>query len=144
NKDLQYVFNSPLVSEREKMSIIEEIAKKVWHNELFINFSKLLAQNKRLSFLKEISDAFEELVNEKKRRGVVYVFSARELSQQEKEKVLSCVVSSLKGSLAVEDVQVVWEVDPSILAGIVLRIGDKIFDGSLAGELKALRETLLQ
>ena len=66
------------------------------------------------------------------------VISALPLTEQEQETVKKEVLSKL-GSQAT----VAFRVDPSILGGLVIRVGDKVLDGSVAGQLESLRESLV-
>jgi F-type H+-transporting ATPase subunit b len=65
------------------------------------------------------------------------VTSALPLTDEEKESVKADILSKL-GSQAT----VTYRVDPNILGGLVVRVGDKVVDGSVAGQLESLRQTL--
>ena len=69
--------------------------------------------------------------------GPVTVISAVPLTEAEQETVRKELAARLG-----EDAEVVFQVDPQILGGLVVRIGDHVIDGSFAGQLEQLRETM--
>jgi F-type H+-transporting ATPase subunit b len=65
------------------------------------------------------------------------VTSALPLTAEEKEAVRQDVLSRIGAQATVT-----FRVDPSILGGLVIRVGDKVLDGSVAGQLENLRQTM--
>jgi F-type H+-transporting ATPase subunit b len=68
----------------------------------------------------------------------VEVISALPLTEKEQEQVRAEVLQKAGGGATIS-----FRVDPSILGGLIIRLGDKIVDGSVSGRLQALRETLV-
>ena len=52
------------------------------------------------------------------------------------------LVKQYKALLKTEDIEVDFKVDPSILGGLVVRVGDKVLDGSVAGKLEGMRQAV--
>ena len=66
------------------------------------------------------------------------VISALPLTEEEKEVIKKDILAKVGA-----DTQVTFKVDPSIMGGIIIRIGDKVLDGSVSGQLQELRESLV-
>jgi len=101
------------------------------------NLVRLLAENGRLSLLPMICEAFEDLKATAERSAEVEVTTAVAVSADQQAKLADAVQHRL--GLAV---QTSWKVDPELLAGAVIRSGDMVIDGSVAGELERMRQAL--
>ena len=100
-------------------------------------FITLLAENRRLEALPEIQGLFAELRREHDGIAEVVVRTARDLGAAQ----IELIGKSLQRRLQ-RQVEVVVEVDDSLLGGAVLRVGDQVIDGSLTGQLAALAASL--
>jgi F-type H+-transporting ATPase subunit delta len=101
------------------------------------NLVRLLATNKRLALMPEISRLFEALKADRERTVDVDVVTAFPLDAEAEAKL----VSSLKGRLN-REVKLSSRVDKSLIGGMVVRAGDLVIDGSVRGKLKKLTETM--
>lgn len=136
--DLRKILDHPLITIKEKKDIVSEIFKdKI--SPITLNFLYLLIDNYRQFFLKDIFAAYVELVNSARQVIQAEVISAFELEKTEKEK-LGGIIQSFTG----KKVEPVFKVDSLIIGGVVLRIGDKVIDGSIRSKLNSLREHLVQ
>ncbi|HEX6987929.1 MAG TPA: ATP synthase F1 subunit delta [Bacillota bacterium] len=104
---------------------------------LVLNFLRLLVRKRRESYLDLIVDEFRRAYDEA--RGIRYarVISAVELPAELVERVREALSRALG-----LDVRVDTDVDPDIIGGLVVQIGDRRVDASLRGQLRALRERL--
>ncbi len=100
-------------------------------------FVHVLAENKRLELLREISAQFDVLKADAERTLDVEIESAVELSDAE----LDAFTDSLTKRYS-QDISVTTRVDESLVAGAVIRAGDTVIDGSIRGKLAKLAETL--
>jgi F-type H+-transporting ATPase subunit delta len=133
---LEMTLASPRVSEEDKQSMIDRIfGGKV--DALLLNFLKVLARRRRLGALRTIQRAASVLRDEQLGRQRVIVSTAQPLTAQQK----SDITSKLKATFGKESV-LVEKVDPSLLGGIVLRIGDHVYDGSVLGKMQTLRRAV--
>ncbi len=98
---------------------------------------RLLIENRRLTLLPEIARAFTELKDEVENRVQATITSAQPLAPEEIER-LRAALARRTGC----DVVVRAEVDPALLAGVIVQHGDKVFDGSVRGRLAALAQRL--
>jgi F-type H+-transporting ATPase subunit delta len=101
------------------------------------NFLSLIASRSEMYLLPNIIQALERMAQHGPLRAIATVTSAIALTDAEK-KALEDKMRRRFG----QDLAFVYEVDPSILGGVVVRIGDKVIDGSVSGRLAALREKL--
>jgi F-type H+-transporting ATPase subunit delta len=136
--ELRKILEHPLITIEEKKGIVAEIFKNKI-SAIILNFLYLLIDNHRQFYLKDIFLAFVELVNSARKIIQAEVTSAVDLNETEKEK-LSGVIQNFTG----KKVEPVFKVDPTIIGGVILRIGDKVIDGSIKSKLNSLREHLVQ
>lgn len=101
------------------------------------NFLFLLIDNNRLEILDGVQKQYVKLANEA--RGIVKVeaISVAPLNDKEQEKIIKLFSDKLN-----KKIQLVNTVDSTILGGIVLRIGDKVFDGSISKKLQVMKRNL--
>lgn len=101
------------------------------------NLIKVMAESGRLQVLPAVADQFMALKAELNKVVVAHVVSAYELSDAEQEKISAAVAKRLECKVELE-----CEVDNSLVAGVVIKAGDLVIDGSLRGKLDRLAETL--
>lgn len=128
---------APQVPTEHKFAALEAAFRPVVHG-LVVEFFRLLLNKKRLFELRAIVEEFGRLVEV--HRGIVRarVTSAVPMADAE----LAGLVASLESGLK-KNVRVVSNVDPGILGGLVVRVGDRIADKSVRTMLNQLREQLL-
>ncbi|MFE0502602.1 F0F1 ATP synthase subunit delta [Lysobacter soli] len=108
-------------------------------DEAFTRFLGLLADNRRLVLLPEITGQFEELRAEAERVVKAKVTAANELPSAE----LDAIKAALKKRFG-REVEIETAVDASLIGGAVIDAGDVVIDGSLKGKLERLQSTLSQ
>jgi F-type H+-transporting ATPase subunit delta len=101
------------------------------------NFVRVLVDNQRLLLLPEIVSIFEALRAEAEKTVNVVVDSAFELSDAQKEKI----ISSLKTRMG-REIKLVCKVNKELLGGVVIRAGDKVIDGSARTRLGEMANAL--
>jgi F-type H+-transporting ATPase subunit delta len=104
---------------------------------MVLNLARLLVQKGRAADARAVADAFDRLADE--HEGIVHaaVTTAVSLSPEQ----LNTIQSQLSTSLG-KSVRAVGIVDPAILGGVIVRVGDRIVDGSIRTRLKELRREL--
>ena len=103
----------------------------------FKQFLGFLLEKGDLQALDEISGSFGRLVARGAEREVAHVTSALELSEEERTKVQDSLRRRFGAGLDFE-----YEVDPGLLGGVRVRVGDTVIDSSVASRLESLREHL--
>jgi F-type H+-transporting ATPase subunit delta len=101
------------------------------------NFVRVLVDNQRLLLLPEIVSIFEALRAEAEKTVNVLVDSAFELSDAQKERI----ISSLKTRMG-REIKLVCKVNKELLGGVVIRAGDKVIDGSARTRLGEMANAL--
>jgi F-type H+-transporting ATPase subunit delta len=101
------------------------------------NFVRLLAQNKRLDVLPEITVQFEMLRAQYENELDVEVTSAVALSEAQQAKLAAALKTRFK-----RDVRLTTAIDPKLLGGAVIRAGDLVIDGSIQGRLQRMASEL--
>lgn len=125
---------------------LETTKKKQFLTEAFNGFSKevmntlnLLVDRHRETIIPAMIDHFINLTNEAQGIAEAEVFSVRELSDSELKAIQETFAAQLnKKSLRIHNT-----VDPTILGGIKLRIGNRIYDGSVSGKLERIERKLV-
>ncbi len=103
------------------------------------NFIHIMAINKRLLILPAVLQQFIELRNSLKSTIKVNVLSTIRLSDKQKVNIVLALEKRLS-----RKVQLNYKIDQSILAGIIIRFGDIVIDGSTRGRLERLKDVLQQ
>ena len=132
NRDLQVFLFSPYFSTAEKEEGLDKVLDGA--EPAFENFLELLIEKHRMPVLFRIRRQFEERWQEENRLLPVQVTSAVELDD--------ATVEQIKNSIAEQtdrQIELTTEVDPDILGGIVLRVGNSILDASIKNRLETLR-----
>jgi F-type H+-transporting ATPase subunit delta len=134
--EVRAVVTSPRVAKSKIESLLEGLlggqAKAQQRN-----FVRVLVDNQRLLLLPEIVSIFEALRAEAERTVNVVVDSAFELSDAQKEKI----ISSLKTRMG-REIKLVCKVNKELLGGVVIRAGDKVIDGSARTRLGEMANAL--
>ena len=105
---------------------------------LYWNFLRLLNEKGRLSLIREIEEAYSDMIDEQFGKVEVDVTVAQRLSDEELENVRRTVSETLK-----RDAVVHQYVDESIIGGLILRVQDKLIDTSVRAQLAAIRQQML-
>ena len=134
---LRSVLATPAISAQRKRAVIKDIAEKTGVALVIRNFVLVLSDHHRVAGLPQILDAFEMALDH--RLGLVRaeVRSAFALTDAQRNEL----VGELSAMAGVE-VRVKVEIDPELIGGVAVRLGSKVFDGSVRGQLAELRERL--
>jgi F-type H+-transporting ATPase subunit delta len=133
SRELANVMHSPIVKADKKQAILSEIFKgKI--NEMTERFLKIVLDHGREGSISLIAEAFENMYLQHKGIEKVKVTTAYALSDAEVK-----AVSEKAAAYTGKQVELNQHVDESIIGGMVLRVGDKRYNGSLAHQLKTLR-----
>ncbi|MBI4534433.1 MAG: ATP synthase F1 subunit delta [Candidatus Melainabacteria bacterium] len=135
--ELGLVLEHPAVTGLEKKHLLIDAFKgKI--GDLTLRLLEFLADRRKLNLLKYIEARYRELLNVAKGKVVATLVSADTLSKE--------AVASIEEKLARQlgkKVECEIQVDRSLIGGVVLQVGDQVFDGSLRGKLRALEKQLL-
>lgn len=133
NRDFVNVLRSPIIKGDVKKKIIEAVTTGRI-NEITNAFIRLIITKGRESNLPEISSAFVDAYKEKKNIHTIKLTTAFPASEATK----NAIVTQIKKSAGYENVELEENVDPDLIGGFVLQIGDKLVDASVAYDLRAI------
>jgi F-type H+-transporting ATPase subunit delta len=137
SSDLKRLVVSPVFSAEDQEKAIGAIADAAEMKGLSGNFVRLLARNRRLFVLPGAITGFMDLLAEHRGEVTAEVISARPLSEEH----LAELQKSLKASLG-KDPAIEATVDPSILGGLIVKIGSRMIDTSIKTKLNSITTRL--
>jgi ATP synthase F1 delta subunit len=137
DRELAIFFFSPYFSTEEKKDGLHRAV--VGAEPIFMNFLEALLERHRMPAIFRISARYEELWDEENQLLAVEVTSAIELD----ESIVKSIGDRI-GEQAGRKIQLSSQVDPDILGGIVLRVGNFILDASIRNRLNQLRKQVAQ
>lgn len=129
--ELSQLLQNPLIKADVKKGVLRQIASEQLH-PLMLNFAMLLVDRGRVLFLADICKYYQSLLRQLRRAVLAEVVSATELSDAQKDAV-SQRVKEITGAQSVE---METSIDPSIIGGVIIRVGSQIVDASLRGQLR--------
>jgi F-type H+-transporting ATPase subunit delta len=136
--ELREIVGNPVIPKPALKASVSALMEKLGCSKLVQNAVNLLADKGRLGHLEDVLHALESVAEAETGRVRVEVVSAKPLSEayySQLEEKLQRVTD--------REVVLVKREDPSLIGGVVTRVGDRVFDGSLRNRLSDLRETLL-
>ncbi len=136
--ELRHIVRNPVLPRPALKGALNAVTEKLGVSRLVRNTVNLLADKGRLAQLEDVLQALEELAEAETGHVRVEVTSAKPLS----DAYYARLTDKLERVTA-KQVVLVKKQDPSLIGGVVTRVGDQIFDGSLSNRLSELKETLL-
>lgn len=136
--ELREIVRNPVIPKPALKASIDAIMEKLGSSKLVRNTVNLLADKGRLGQLEDVLHALEELAEAETGRVRVEVVSAKPMG----DAYYARLTDKLQ-RVTDRKVVLVKKEDPSLIGGVVTRVGDRVFDGSLSNRLSELRETLL-
>jgi F-type H+-transporting ATPase subunit delta len=136
--DFEEALRTPRIKPEDKVRMLDSVFGGKM-SLLLLNFLKVVAQHERLDCVRAIERAARKLFNQLRKRVEVLVESAAPISNQ----LQYTIASKLKQALG-RDVVLTAAVNPDLLGGLVVRVGDTVYDGSLAGKLQQMQAVTLQ
>ena len=134
---LETVLGSLLVSPEEKAALLDRVfAAQI--SRLLLNFLKVVARHGRLDCLRAIRRQARILYEELRGNVRVRMTTATAVEPQQIEQIAAALAALLGQRPILETV-----VDPALIGGAVLRIGDTVYDGSVANQLQFIRQQMI-
>jgi F-type H+-transporting ATPase subunit delta len=135
--ELRTFLASPAVSMEAKHAVIEKIAARLRASKIIRNFLFVLADHRRTQLIPEVIAAFHQVIRQRQGVAEAEISSAVELRPAQK-KEMAATLARLTG----KKIEAKYAFDPALLGGVVVRIGDTIYDGSLRSRLNEMRMRL--
>lgn len=138
---LQDTLSNPYIASKDKIALIVTATKGSGVPEAFIaDVLNLLVRNDRIDMIRDIADAYVRLYRDINHIYEVKVVSAAPMTASESERLLALIKSHLK----VGTMEVSSGVDPSLIGGFCVTVGNERIDASISNELKQLRLNLIK
>ena len=134
NKDLKLLAKSPLITSSDKLNIFEKILSKRKADNLTNTFLKVISRNKRFAKLSSIIFQFMNINSQKRGDVLADVTSADELSDKQKNGIRDQLKQTLGEKLSLN-----FNVDRKIIGGLIVKVGSKMVDSSLATKINKLK-----
>lgn len=135
--ELRRVWESPAVPPKQKRAVLDAIAAKIGAVQVIRNFMAVIIDHRRIGMLDDIVRVFEAELDAQLGFAEVRVSSARALSPEEQREI-EARVERMTG----KKIRASYVAKPELLGGIVVRVGDTIYDGSVRGQLEKMRQEL--
>lgn len=137
SSDLMRLVRSPVFSADEQVRALGAILDQAGAGRLAANFIKLVARNRRLFAISDMIIAYRTLVAQARGEVTAEVVSAHELTEQQVEG-LKAELKAAQG----RDVKLTRRVDPSLLGGLIVKVGSRMIDDSLRTKLNMLKTAM--
>ncbi|SRR5258708_6583283 len=135
--DLQELYANPGIEPTAKLAVTSQIAKRLGLSEMAVKVLEVLINNRRMNDLGVIIEALATMVNEALNVVVAQVRTAHRLDEGEIAELQQMLQRKVGRS-----VEVHLTTDPTLLGGLVAKIGSEIFDASVAGKIEKFRTSL--
>lgn len=133
SQELKQFMGNPIIKPEDKKAVLQRMMGD--EAEPYMrNFLMLLVDRGRIIFLEEIGKKYLALLRELNQTVLAEVTSAVELNEDQKNTVRERVKSMTNA----RDVDIETKIDPSLLGGVVIKIGSQIVDSSLQGQLRRI------
>ncbi|MFD3446676.1 F0F1 ATP synthase subunit delta [Microbacteriaceae bacterium 4G12] len=138
SKELHLFLNQPNITGEKKKDVILKAFSSV--SRPVLNTLFLLIDNHRDDIITDIADAYFELANQERNVADALVYSIRPLTEEEKVGIAEVFAKRAgKDAIRIKNI-----VDENLLGGIKVRIGNRIYDGSLQGKLARIQRELMK
>jgi F-type H+-transporting ATPase subunit delta len=134
SEDFKNLLASPVVSSDDKSAVVDAILAKAGFVEMVANFLRTVARNGRLLVLPAMISSFKDLAAEARDELRAEVTSATQLSK----KQISDLARTLKSKMG-KTITLNTNVDPSLIGGLIVKVGSQMIDSSLKTKLTAMK-----
>jgi len=135
--ELAEFFANPVFDTAEKVSVMGEILREIKLSAIASNFLRLLVDKNRIGVIGEIEECYRRYMDDVLNKVRVDVKTAFPLSSE-----LSAQIKKQMEGLTGKTVEMVVNEDPSLLGGVVIGVGDTLYDGSIRAQLNSIRELI--
>jgi F-type H+-transporting ATPase subunit delta len=139
SRELHDTFASPIVSHSDKLKVLEALTARATTGKLTANLLRTMLSHDRLHQVAQVYEQFRREMNERKGLIVAEVTTATEVGPSEQAK-LGRTLEQMTG----KRVEFKFKTDPSLIGGVVTRIGSVVYDGSVRTQLQEIKERLRQ
>jgi len=136
---LRKVLSNPGLTTLERRGVLDAVLARLALQPMVTNFLKLLVDKNRFTHLDEILLAYQGMADQLSGRVRATVSTARVLSDSTADRVRATLATSTGKQVILEQ-----RVDPELLGGMVVRLGDTVYDASIRARLASIEDALLR
>jgi F-type H+-transporting ATPase subunit delta len=136
--ELRNFLASPAVDREAKHDVLEKLVARLGASKILRNFLFVIVDHGRAHILPEIVAAFQDVVRQRQGIAEAEIFTAIELSAAQKAE-FAFTLERLTG----KRIEATYSIEPALLGGALVRIGDAVYDGSLRHGLDEMRARLV-
>jgi F-type H+-transporting ATPase subunit delta len=137
SKEFSDFIANPIIKAENKKSVLKQIMGNE-ANPYLVNFLMLLVDKRRIIFLEAIAKQYLNLLRKLNQTVLAEVTSAKELTEEQQRGI----VEKVKAIAEANDVELKTTVDPSLIGGVIIKVGSKVIDASLRGQLRRISMSL--
>jgi len=135
--ELETVLSNPGLEFDDRRRLLDTFLEKLGLSPMVKNFFRLLMDRGRIDVIREIHSVYDSLIDEVKGITRAEIISAVPLSENDVKRIKEALAN-----VAGADVTLKVKEDPSLIGGVVARIGDLVLDGSVRMQLETLKDSL--
>ncbi len=139
SKEFSDFIANPIIKADKKKAVLKQVMGEQ-ANPYLVNFLMLLVDKRRIIFLEAIAKQYLNLLRKLNQTVLAEVTSAKDLNDQQKQSI----VEKVKALVEARDVELQTTVDPSLIGGVIIKVGSKVIDASLRGQLRRISVSLNQ
>ena len=139
NKDFNNLLKDPTINSDTLINIIKKISENSNLEMLFVTFLNFLITKRRFFFIEQILKSFNKICSEKRGELKAEIKSAKELSQDEINKITEELSSSFKSKIKLN-----YNYDQSLIGGLVVQVGSVMIDTSIKNKLQQIENRMIE
>ena len=139
NKDFSSLLKDPTINRDTLISIIKKISENSNLEMLFVTFLNFLITKRRFFFIEQILISFNKICSEKRGELKAEIKSAKELSQDEINKITEELSNSFKSKIKLN-----YNYDQSLIGGLVVQVGSIMIDTSIKNKLQQIENRMIE
>ncbi|NJL52899.1 MAG: F0F1 ATP synthase subunit delta [Hydrococcus sp. SU_1_0] len=139
SKDFKDFVLNPVIKGEDKKAVLKQVLGSD-ANPFLVNFMMLLVDKRRIVFLEAIVEQYLNLLRKLNQTVLAEVTSATELNDSQKQSI----TEKVKAIADARDVELKTSIDPDLIGGVIIKVGSKVIDASLRGQLRRISISLNQ
>ena len=139
SKDFRNLIKDPTLSQEILKNVVNKISENFNLETLFKNFLNFLILKRRFFYIQQILISFNEICSEKKGELKAEIKSAKDLSQQEINKITEELSNTFKSKIKLN-----YNHDESLIGGLVVQVGSTMIDTSIKSKLQQIENRMIE
>ena len=139
NRDFDDLVKDPTISQDALMNIINKISENFNIENLFKNFLNFLIIKRRFFYVQQILNSFVEICSEKRGELKAEIQSAKELTQEEINKITDELSNNFKSKIKLN-----YKHDQSLIGGLIVQVGSTMIDTSIKNKLQQIENRMIE